>query len=153
MYDLNVQTFSRNEQHKIKFFKYTKNRWIAHGGVFKQGRLVAENITSGMYQVVYDPSLKVVPTEYMLHPNYPNPFNPITTIPFDLPKKSHVTLNIYSVLGQKVRTLLQETLPAGFHDVRWDGKGLRGTELSSGIYFIQLRSDFGVRNQKVVFIK
>ncbi|HEX9653708.1 MAG TPA: FlgD immunoglobulin-like domain containing protein, partial [bacterium] len=79
----------------------------------------------------------VQPLSYQLHQNYPNPFNPTTAIRFDLASASQVTLKIYNVLGQEIRTLLDEFKPAGQHTVQWDGKDDRGAETASGIYIVR----------------
>lgn len=80
----------------------------------------------------------VLPVEYALLPNYPNPFNPSTTIQYDLPQASEITLTIYNMLGQQVRTLVQQSQPAGRHSSVWDGLDADGLPVSSGIYFYRL---------------
>jgi hypothetical protein len=79
-----------------------------------------------------------MPTEFALSQNFPNPFNPATSIRYALPLDSKVTMEIYSLLGQRVRTLVNDNIPAGYHVSEWDGKGNSGEQLASGIYFLQL---------------
>ena len=84
-----------------------------------------------------------LPKEYSLSQNYPNPFNPSTVIPFAIPKESHVKLEVYNLLGQKVATLLDETRVAGYYTIRFDPAQVRGglsdrAGLSSGVYFYRL---------------
>ena len=79
-----------------------------------------------------------LPTEFQLRQNYPNPFNPTTTIRFELPVDARVTLDVYNALGQRVETLLNEPLQAGFHHVEFDGAGL-----PSGLYLVSLKSTYG----------
>ncbi len=81
-----------------------------------------------------------LPTAYRLYKNYPNPFNPLTHIQFDLPDKQQVSLIIYDILGHRVRELLFDALPAGNHTVTWDGTDQRGNQISSGIYFYVLQT-------------
>mgnify|MGYP003883007573 CR=1 FL=1 len=69
------------------------------------------------------------PTEYALHPTYPNPFNPTTTIKFDLPEQSHVSLVIYDVLGRKVVELENSVKEAGYHSAIWNA-----SSVASGVY-------------------
>jgi len=80
----------------------------------------------------YSPSL------FLLHQNFPNPFNPETTIRFELPQNSHVRLEIYNLLGQRVTTLLDSPKPAGHYTLKWDGKDQNGNDVASGIYFYKL---------------
>ena len=79
-------------------------------------------------------------TSFELHRNYPNPFNPRTTIAFDLPHASLITLQVYDVTGKKVRTLLSRQLPAGHHQVVWDGTNDAGQPVASGVYFYRLNA-------------
>ena len=76
-----------------------------------------------------------LPVNYALHQNYPNPFNPATTIEFSLPEKSNVRVSVYSVLGQLVKTLVNESIEAGYQKVTFDA-----SELPSGTYIYQIRA-------------
>jgi hypothetical protein len=77
---------------------------------------------------------------FKLERNFPNPFNPETVIKFNLPEASKVSLNVYNVLGQVVRTLVNEELPSGVHSVIWDGKNAQGFNVSSGVYFYRIKA-------------
>ena len=79
------------------------------------------------------------PSEFSLSQNYPNPFNQATNIEFTLAKSGFVSLNIYDILGRKVRTLVSERLPSGYKSVLWDGKNDSGKDVASGIYFYQIK--------------
>ena len=80
--------------------------------------------------------------EFMtLSPNYPNPFNAETRIEYQLPLASRVNLSIYNLLGQRVRVLVDKSQAQGNHQAYWDGRNDRGRGVSSGIFFIQLRTD------------
>jgi|GEM_PF-6062016 len=83
---------------------------------------------------------RLIPNESALVQNYPNPFNPSTMIPYQVAREGRVTLRIYSVLGQLIRTLVNENQPAGYHEIRWDGRSDTGREAASGIYFYMLES-------------
>jgi hypothetical protein len=74
----------------------------------------------------------------LLVTNYPNPFNPATTITYVLPEAAQVNLIVYDVLGQRVRTLVSAQMPAGQHNVRWDGRTETGVPAASGIYLYRL---------------
>jgi len=79
-----------------------------------------------------------LPERFALSPNYPNPFNAQTVIEYALPEAVNVRLVIFNVLGQRVRQLVDETQPAGYKRVLWDGKNAYGNEAGSGVYFLQL---------------
>ncbi|MCK4695997.1 MAG: T9SS type A sorting domain-containing protein, partial [Candidatus Cloacimonetes bacterium] len=70
---------------------------------------------------------------------YPNPFNPETTIHYQLPKESNVELKIYNIRGQKIKQLVNDVLPAGEHVIIWNGEDELGNPTSSGIYFYKLK--------------
>ncbi len=88
------------------------------------------------------------PREYALRPAYPNPFNPVTTIGFDLPKASEVTLRICNVLGQEVGAFDLGRLPAGKYDYVWRADGLAG-----GVYFYRIEAGEFVQTRKMVMVK
>jgi len=94
-----------------------------------------------------------IPKEYNLEQNYPNPFNPSTTIRFQLPQSRDVSLIVYNMLGQKVRTLLNNTVSAGDYKIEWDGRDDSGKDVASGIYLYRLTSKNFVRSQKMLLIR
>lgn len=75
-----------------------------------------------------------IPNAYALHQNHPNPFNPSTTMQFDMPEAGHVTLKIYNSVGQLVRTLVSGDYKAGAHKVVWDARNDSGVQMASGVY-------------------
>jgi hypothetical protein len=93
------------------------------------------------------------PTVFSLAQNFPNPFNPKTMIRFALPKDSWVKLEVYNILGQKVKTLVDEKLAAGVKEVEWDGKDGKGLEVASGIYFYKIKADNFSDVKKMVMLK
>jgi hypothetical protein len=78
----------------------------------------------------------------------PNPFNPSTTIRYDLPDRAQVTLTIFNTLGQQVATVVQGEQEAGYHEVKFDGSGL-----SSGVYFCRLKAGNSVETKRLVLMK
>ena len=82
-----------------------------------------------------------MPTKFELYQNYPNPFNPSTFIKYSLPEISNVKLEIYNIMGQKVITLVDGILPAGYHHASWNGKSDKQTEIASGIYICILKAE------------
>ncbi len=95
----------------------------------------------------------ILPREYSLGQNYPNPFNPITTIRFDLPAAGHVVLEVYNVLGQKVKTLVDEHRTAGFHTAEWNGTDNRGVAVASGVYFYRMEAGNFSSYRKMLLLK
>jgi protocatechuate 3,4-dioxygenase beta subunit len=81
-----------------------------------------------------------IPTAHRLYNNYPNPFNPLTNIRFELPQQQQVSLVVYNILGHRVRNLIFDTLPAGMHTVTWDATDQSGYQVASGIYFYVLQT-------------
>ena len=109
---------------------------IANGLVFDPSQLSNPAVVAGVLE------LQSTPREFALHQNFPNPFNPDTTIKYDLAESADVTLQIYNVLGQVVRTLVaSEAQNAGRYQIRWNGMDERGVPVSSGIYFYQISAD------------
>jgi hypothetical protein len=92
--------------------------------------------------------VKTVPGAFALDQNFPNPFNPSTTIRYDLPTRAHVTLSIYNTLGQQVATLVNESEEAGYHDMRFDASGL-----ASGVYFYRIRAGEYAGTKKLVVLR
>lgn len=126
---------------------------IANNRLFigaRDGRiLVFESVaTDAIAEDEYD-----LPSDCHLAQNHPNPFNPTTTIQFDLPVSSHVRLDIHDVLGRRVRTLVSDTRSAGSHSVKWDGKDRLGTPVASGVYFYHLVANDFVATKKMVLVK
>ena len=86
--------------------------------------------------------------------NYPNPFNPSTTIKFSVPKSGHVDLNVYNVRGQLVKTLVDGSMAASAdHSIVWDGTNNQGSGVSSGVYFYEVRTGGEVKVQKMALVK
>jgi len=98
-----------------------------------------------------------LPQDFALQPNYPNPFNPNTTLSFDIPQLTSgnvdATLYIYNSLGQQVKVLYQGKIAAGNYKVEWDGTNESGSALPSGIYYATLRADYFTKTIKMMYMK
>jgi hypothetical protein len=94
-----------------------------------------------------------IPGVTALYSNYPNPFNPSTTIPFNLSSGQQVTLRIYNARGMLIRTLRDEMFPAGFHRVEWDGRDDNGQGVATGVYFVRLVAGTFETTRKMVMIR
>jgi hypothetical protein len=96
----------------------------------------------------------IIPTEYSLSQNYPNPFNPSTSIQFGLPAQAFVTMEIYNILGVKVRTLLQgAVMSAGIHQMEWNGKDDAGASVTSGVYLYRINAGTFQVTKKMMMLK
>jgi hypothetical protein len=94
-----------------------------------------------------------LPKEFGLSQNMPNPFNPTTVVSFALPKDVKVNLSVYNVLGQQVKTLVDDVMRAGNQTVTWDGTDARGNQVSSGVYFYKLRAGDFSDTKKMLLLK
>ena len=94
-----------------------------------------------------------IPTEFALHENYPNPFNPTTTLRFDLPEVSNISLTIYNMLGQKIRTYDMQSAAAGYHTLKWNATNDYGDPVGAGVYLYQLQAKDFVKTRKMVLLK
>lgn len=92
-------------------------------------------------------------TNFFVSQNYPNPFNPVTIIRYNLPQLCHVVIEIYNVLGQKVRTVVDEDQAAGSQNVFWDGKDTKGKDVASGIYFYKITAGVYVESKQMILLR
>jgi hypothetical protein len=98
-------------------------------------------------------SAEGLPTEFAVRPVYPNPFNPATTVTFQLPETAPVELVIFNTLGQKVKTLAAGMKPAGYHTLKWDATNENGAAVASGVYYLQVRAGAQQFRQKMVLMR
>jgi flagellar hook assembly protein FlgD len=103
--------------------------------------------------------VRVLPFVYSLHGNYPNPFNPMTTIGFSIPKAGNknamnpVMIEIYNTIGQMIRSWDFSNLQRGYHNILWDGQDQDGRLVASGIYFIRMRAENFVQVRKATLLR
>jgi hypothetical protein len=102
---------------------------------------------SEMTAVIED-KRKEAPFRFVLYQNFPNPFNPVTTISFQLASKSFVSLKVFDESGREMSILLSEELPAGIYSQRWNSAGM-----ASGVYFYRLQADSFIETKKFVLLK
>jgi subtilisin family serine protease len=94
-----------------------------------------------------------IPAQLSLYQNYPNPFNLGTSVSFYLPEKCNIELNVYNILGEKVKTLALGEFVAGSHAVTWDGRNDDGSVVASGVYFYKLKGDNQTLTKKMTLLK
>lgn len=116
-------------------------------------------VTTGADTVLVNVSLDVdgfepqSPHSYQLEANYPNPFNPSTTIKYRLANSAATTLRIFNMVGEEIRTLVNESQPAGEYRVTWNGKDNQGNPAASGVYILTIRSGEFQKSQRMILLK
>ena len=96
---------------------------------------------------------ELLPEVFALHQNHPNPFNPVTTLRYDLPENGHVNITIYDMLGREVKTLVNQTQDAGYRSIIWDATNDYGKPVSAGIYLYQIQAGEYISTKKMVLLK
>jgi len=95
-----------------------------------------------------DESNKIIPKEYYLHQNFPNPFNPVTVISWQSPVSSHQTIKVYDILGKEIATLVDDFREAGVYEINFNA-----SSLSSGVYIYKLQAGEFVSSKKMILLK
>lgn len=142
-----VMNFARRNPMAVKF----NNSIYVFGGEGMSRRDVAQVERLDLMTNVKDD--EPVPINYVLHQNYPNPFNPATTISFKIVQNSHVLIEIFNLLGEKVKTLCNEEFTAGAHELDWTGKNDFNNALSGGVYIYKLTAGKFTNSKKMVLLK
>lgn len=138
--------------------------WILIGGTIDtvQNTIYAPIAQTGIYaaftnQIITgvedDEYGDILPYQFELSQNYPNPFNPVTTIEYSLPERSSVTIEVFNVVGQKVRTLVDRVESAGSYTVTWDGTSSSGQPVSTGVYLYRFQAGDHVESKKMLLLK
>jgi hypothetical protein len=94
-----------------------------------------------------------LPDDFMLHQNYPNPFNPNTTVEYSVPTRVHVSIDVFNIAGQKVRTLVNQSKPAGTYRVVWDGRNDAGKTVATGVYLYRIQTGDHIETKKMLLLK
>ncbi len=103
--------------------------------------------------VSVDDQVAVIPADFHLYQNFPNPFNPSTTIRYSIVEPGNVSIKIYDVLGREVKTLVNEVKTAGTYSSTWNGYNNFGNKVSSGIYFYRMESGSFIEAKKMILLK
>lgn len=115
------------------------------------GRTFTTDVAPESHQAAVD--RVTTPFSYALHQNVPNPFNPQTTIRYDVPDASHVRVVLYSLTGQEVRELVSEEVTAGTHQVVWDGRDAHGLSVATGVYILRMSAGGFESSRKILLLK
>ncbi|MEE8417499.1 MAG: C25 family cysteine peptidase, partial [candidate division Zixibacteria bacterium] len=126
-----------------------------YSGDYGEAESFASNYDSGTMEDLTgtDDERFIVPENFFISQNYPNPFNPVTTISYGLPGGADVRIEIYNILGQNVRTLVDERQAAGYRSIIWDGNDDSGNQVSTGVYFYRIEADDYHASKKMLLIK
>jgi hypothetical protein len=95
----------------------------------------------------------LIPEAFALYANYPNPFNPTTTISYDLPEQARATLGIYDILGKQIKTLVNQSQDAGNRIAVWDGTDDLGKQVSAGVYLYRIEAGEFTQTRKMLLLK
>ncbi|MBX7151342.1 T9SS type A sorting domain-containing protein [bacterium] len=148
-----VYTSDELDEAKIGIYEFKNGAWNYAGGEGHDGHVTAK-VTGQNFAVMYNADHDVMPKDFALEQNFPNPFNPTTTIRYKLATPSHVQIIVYNLLGQQVTKLVDNDLPAGSFQVLWNGKNQFGQSVSSGVYLYRLRAGGRVvQTKKMTMIK
>lgn len=124
--------------------EYFDDTWLFGGGDYLSKEVPGEQPKE---------AAAAVPLAFELKQNYPNPFNPSTEIVFSIPKGEMVVVKVYSILGEEVRTLVNDFKTAGQYSVSWDGKDSAGHKVSSGVYLYRLQTNSHMEVKKMTFLQ
>jgi hypothetical protein len=121
------------------------------------GNIYVTDADWGLFVFSFDPTPTGIrtdsPIDFALHQSYPNPFNPSTTISYEILNPLHVTLTVYDAAGKVVRRLLDDRQRDGMHSVSWDGRDDRGRPVSSGVYFYRLSAGERSESRRMILLK
>jgi len=164
--DLQIDSNTTADELSLAIYKWNVNDavWDYMGGsVDTSLNYVTEKITNaGVYAafttdiitgVEDDEDDGILPYRFELSQNYPNPFNPVTTIDYNLPRRSHVTIEVYNVLGQKVQTLVDREESAGSYTITWDGTTANGQPAATGVYLYRFQAGDHIETKKMILLK
>jgi hypothetical protein len=131
---------------------------ISGNAIFMTGGIEGTDGSGGVYIIQNDLAVSrdeayIIPGIFVLDQNFPNPFNPTTTISFDLSEQSTISLTVYNVQGWQITTLQNGIKSAGFYDVQWHGVDNSGSLLSTGVYFCRLQAGDYSQTIKMVYLR
>ena len=142
------ELFDPSETVAVSISQNVSNLWGVHMSLGEGWTFQIESATE-----VVTPDPLGHPHQFALHQNYPNPFNAETVISFETEEAAHVDLSMYNMVGQLIKTLVKDHLPAGSHEIAWDGTDDLGRELASGVYFYRLEAEGQSDVRRMVLVK
>jgi len=142
------ELFDPSETVAVSISQNVSNLWGVHMSLVEGWTFQIESATE-----VVTPDPLGHPHQFALHQNYPNPFNAETIISFEVGKAARVELSVYNMVGQLVKILVKDHLPAGGHEIAWDGTDVSGRILGSGVYFYRLEAEGQNDVRRMVLVK
>ena len=112
-----------------------------------QSHIIVDNTLLGSEK------LNTLPMEFALLPNFPNPFNPVTTIRYELPDQKLVNISVYDMRGNLIKNLLKSIQSPGLKTVQWDATDNRGNMVSAGVYFYKIKAGSFIQTKKMILLK
>lgn len=122
---------------------------VSTGGMF----VMVDDITASVVLAVSNEENEVITPNLLTASNYPNPFNPETTISFDMPKAGKANISIFNLKGQLVKTILNDEVAIGNHNIVWEGRDSQNRAVASGIYFFRVKTDTQTTQKKMILMK
>lgn len=151
MWEQRFQKKSFSFSTTASFDQFRLNITSAHGvGVIQMAEL---EIYRTFSTSVKEFELQKIQYDYALVQNYPNPFNPSTIIQYSIPQETHVLLVIYNTLGQRIKTLVDQPMMTGIHQLQWDGTNEDGVSVANSVYFYRLETEFGICTKKMMLLR
>ena len=147
---------------KTGLFRQENEKWVSVPAVIntKAGTISASVEKLGVYALLTGDQVESenagaveLPYTYAVYQNYPNPFNPVTEIKYQLPEQAHVQMQVFNLQGQLVKTLVDQSMEAGYHTVRWNGMNQAGYKVSTGVYFYKINAGSFTETKKMILIK
>ena len=146
---------------EVESFNYNINTQDLLNGTY-YGKIVIEDTNQNLSDTLevilsVDDNVSVdkniIPKEYMLEQNFPNPFNPSTEIKFSIPKSENVSLFIYDLLGNEVKKIVDSKLKEGQYKYKWSGENNLGDKISAGMYFYKIQAGSFIKTKKMILLK
>ena len=144
-FGLNLPGYSAGDEMEIRLWDADRNIELPLEAALDVDVFGMAALSSGMITGIAD---AVMPESFYLHPAYPNPFNPVTTVRYDLPRDSHVQLSVFDLAGRQMAMLVNDHMVSGHHSIEWDATGE-----ASGVYILKLKAGNVTRAQKILLLK
>jgi len=150
-YTVGLMIYGNDKDEKLTFGVYDAGtgeiKELSNSILFEANATLGNGLNPVIFRTVS------IPAEYAVSQNFPNPFNPVTNIRFDLPEQSDVSIAVFNARGQLVNELTSEYYPAGSHMIQWNGTDLRGLPVSSGVYIYSVKAGEFHAFKKMLLVK